>query len=73
MKSLILLVMIPILSSCCEVRYKPVDLSGKILPSLDNIISKKEVKDIPIELRDKIILIDKRRKTYRSVLESTKL
>ena len=69
---LILLITISILSSsCCEVRHKPVDLSGKILPSLDDLISKEEVKDISIELRDKIILIDKRRKTYRGVIEST--
>lgn len=66
---LILLTMTITLSSCCETQYiaKPLNLP----PDLGQIITKEEASSMPKELRDKVILIDKRRKTLRGIIGST--
>jgi hypothetical protein len=73
-KNLILVIISLVISSCCTVSYVPQDLTGKLPPKLvgDQVLTQEELSCITDKTLDKIILLDKRRKTLRGIIESTK-
>ena len=75
MRLILAIILLTSLSSCCEVRYIPVDLSKKLpvpLTPLNEVVTSDEAKSLSIESRDRIILGERRIDTLIRIINSTK-